>query len=212
LNSVLGFAKLLDRTKLNDTQSTYLSQVIGEGEMLNRLVSDLLDSAHLSTGKLTLKREPCDINVICAAVAEEHQPNVGPDVVLQLDRATGLPTLHCDPVRLRQALGNLVSNAVKHTQQGRIIIRTRQRGDVVQIAISDTGPGIAEEQLQLIFVPFVQLDAHSRGVGLGLDIALQLVRLHGGEIRVESTVGQGSTFTIELPVQSTPPDHDTSAN
>ncbi|MCD4684637.1 MAG: hypothetical protein K8S97_01700, partial [Anaerolineae bacterium] len=101
-----------------------------------------------------------------------------------------------------QALGNLVSNAVKHTQQGRITIRTRRHGDVVQIAINDTGPGILEDQLQLIFVPFVQLDAHSRGVGLGLDIALQLVRLHGGEIRAESIVGQGSTFTVELPVQS----------
>ncbi len=201
LNSVLGFAKLLRRTELDATQTTYLSQVIGEGEMLNRLVSDLLDSAHLSTGKLTLKREACDINAICAAVAEEHRPDLGSDVALQLDPGDHMPALHCDPVRLRQALGNLVSNAVKHTQQGRITIRTRRRGGVVQIAINDTGPGIPEDQLQLIFVPFVQLDAHSRGVGLGLDIALQLVRLHGGEIRVESIVGQGSTFTVELPEQ-----------
>lgn len=200
LNSMLGFAKLLRRTDLSGTQTTYLKQVIDEGEMLNRLVSDLLDSAHLATGKLTLKRETCDLNAICTAVADEHRPHVPPDVELVLDFAPDLSPLMCDAVRLRQALGNLVSNAVKHTQRGTITIRTRQRGESLLIAVQDTGPGIPEEQQQLIFVPFVQLDVHQRGVGLGLDIALQLVRLHGGDIVLESAAGEGCTFTIALPL------------
>ena len=199
LNSVLGFAKLLRRGQLTPTQQDYLNQVIDEGELLNRLVSDLLDSAHLSTGRVSLKREPCDLNAICRAVLDEHRPHVSPDVALHLDLAPDLVPVHGDPVRLRQVVGNLVSNAAKHTRQGEICVITRSRGDRVQVAVRDTGPGIPEEQQALIFVPFVQIDARSTGVGLGLDIALQLVRLHGGTIQLQSVVGQGSTFTVELP-------------
>ncbi len=202
LNSMLGFAKLLRRTELSGTQTAYLEQVIDEGEMLNRLVSDLLDSAHLATGKVTLKREACDLNALCAAVADEHRPHMPPPVELRLDLAPDLPPLVCDAMRLRQALGNLVSNAVKHTQQGAITIRTRPRGEVLLVAVQDTGPGIPEEQQQLIFVPFVQLDVHQRGVGLGLDIALQLVRLHGGDITLVSAAGEGCTFTVSLPLDA----------
>jgi signal transduction histidine kinase len=199
LNSVLGFAKLLRHTGLTDTQSAYLDQTIQEGELLNQLVSDLLDSAHLSTGKVSLKLEPCDINTICAAVADEHRPQVKPPVTLELDLAPDLPLVNGDSVRLRQVVGNLVSNAVKHTHQGSITIRSRQHGSSVLVAVVDTGPGIPDDQHELIFVPFVQVDSRSAGVGLGLDIALQLARLHGGDIHLESTVGQGSTFTLVLP-------------
>ncbi len=200
LNSVLGFAKMLRRADLPEPQSTYLHHIIEEGELLNRLVSDLLDSAHLSTGKLTLKLGPCDMNAICETVAQEHRPAIKPPVELRLDLAPDLPALQGDDMRLRQALGNLVVNAIKHTAQGSITISTRQHTSAIWIAVTDTGKGIPEERQKLIFVPFVQLDSHSAGVGLGLDIALQLIRLHGGDIHLQSTLGQGSTFTIELPV------------
>ncbi|NDJ75877.1 MAG: HAMP domain-containing histidine kinase [Chloroflexi bacterium] len=204
LNSVLGFAKLLRRTDLTDKQAGFLVHVVDEGEHLNRLVSDLLDSAHLSTGKLTLKRAPCDLNAICTTVADEHRPHVPPTVTLALDLTPELPPLDCDRMRVRQALGNLVSNAIKHTRTGTITIRTRQRGAALLASVTDTGPGIPEEQQKLIFVPFVQLDGpgteRRAGVGLGLDIALQLARLHGGNIHLESLPGQGSTFTLELPL------------
>jgi signal transduction histidine kinase len=159
----------------------------------------LLDSAHLSTGKLTLKLAPCDINAICESVADEHRPNVPPAITLTTALAPDLPSIQGDDMRLRQALGNLVANAIKHTQQGSITITSRQRGDTILIDVTDTGSGIPEDQQNLIFVPFIQLDSNSAGVGLGLDIALQLVRLHGGEIYLDSTPGQGSNFTIELP-------------
>lgn len=200
LNSVLGFAKLLHRTDLTEAQRRYLAQIIDESEQLNRLVSDLLDSAHLSTGKLTLNREPVDINALCTAVAEEHRPSLTAAVALTVDLSPEMPSIPADRVRLRQIVSNLVSNAVKYTAAGTITISTHQHDDRVHIAVSDTGRGISDEEKQLIFVPFVQLDSRRIGVGLGLDIALQLTRLHGGTLHVESAPGAGSTFTVELPL------------
>jgi signal transduction histidine kinase len=199
LNSVLGFARMLKKSELDETQSSYLNLIINEGDQLNRLVSDLLDSARLLSGKHELHLQACAINPICEAVAAEHLPVVKSGVALHIDLASDLPMINGDPVRLRQALGNLVSNAVKFTEQGEIVIRTYSHGKSICIAVTDTGPGIPDDQQKLIFVPFVRLDHKTPGVGLGLDIALQLVRLHGGDIRLYSVLGQGSTFTIELP-------------
>ncbi|MEM6281869.1 MAG: HAMP domain-containing sensor histidine kinase [Chloroflexota bacterium] len=199
LNSMLGFSKLLRRTELPAPQTAYLHHVIEEGEHLNKLVSDLLDSAHLSTGKLTLNVEPCDLNTICHAVVDEHRQSLQTSVVMVTDFASTMPPCMVDPMRIRQAVGNLVTNAVKHTSSGSITVRTRHNQDTVTIDVIDTGTGISEEAQRLIFVPFVQMDTRQAGVGLGLDIALQLVRLHGGDIHLESTPGKGSCFTIELP-------------
>ncbi len=201
LNSMLGFAKLLRRADLNDSHATYLRHVIDEGEQLNRLVSDLLDSAHLSTGKLTLHLTECDINAICTVVADEHRASIREGVALVTSLEPTLLPLHADPVRLRQLIGNLLANAAKHTEHGGITVRTYRHAATVCIDVADTGPGIDEEQQKLIFVPFVQLDSRRRGVGLGLDIALQLARLHGGDIHLSSTPGEGSTFTVELPLR-----------
>ena len=201
LNSILGFAKLLNRpqTTLDERQRAYLAQVVEEGEHLNRLVSDLLDSARLATGKISLQIDDCNVNALCTAIAEEHRPLVSGVVRLNTQLAADLPVIQADPVRLRQAIANLVANAVKYTERGEIAISTRMEGKLVAIAIRDTGIGISEEQKELVFVPFVQLNQRQIGVGLGLDIALQLVRLHGGDISLTSQPGQGSTFTIRLP-------------
>ncbi len=202
LNSVLGFAKLLKRSELNETQQDYLHQIIDESTQLNRLVSDLLDSAHLNTGKLTLKHDLCDLNAICRAVADEHRPSLAPEVSLRLELADKLPLFEGDAIRLRQIIANLVGNATKYTLRGQIVIKSIVRESSVLIEVVDTGIGIAPEQHSLVFVPFVQLDNRRVGVGLGLDIALQLARLHNGDIRLESTLGQGSTFTLELPLKN----------
>ena len=201
LNSILGFAKMLRRAELTPTQTGYLTQVIDEGEQLNRLVSDLLDSAQLSAGKLALKLDNCDVNAICQAVAEEIKSLLKPGLTLKVALNPDIPPIQADGLRLRQIVRNLVGNAAKYTNQGEISIRTAiaQHGSSILITVSDTGPGIAADQQALVFVPFVKLDGRSAGIGLGLDIAQQLARLHGGDIRLESTVGQGSTFTLEIP-------------
>lgn len=200
LSSVLGFAKLLRRAELTNTQQEYLHQIIEEGEQLNHLVSDLLDSAHLSTGKLTLSFKPCDVNGLCQTAAETYRPNLPASLALKVELAPSLPSLQADHVRLRQAVDNLLANAIKYTTQGEITLRTYRRNTHVCIEIQDTGIGIPENQQAMVFIPFVQLDSRHLGVGLGLDIALQIVRLHQGDIRLASIPGQGSTFTIELPL------------
>ena len=201
LNSVLGFAKMLRRGKnLNETQQGYMQQIVEEGEQLNDLVSDLLDSAHLATGKLTLTLAPCQVNEVCSAVVAEFRTLLKSSVTLKVEFTEGLPDVMADALRVQQIVRNLVANAVKYTPSGEIAIHTTQHGHIVQISVSDTGPGIPDEQQQLVFVPFVKLDNRSAGVGLGLDIAQQLARLHGGVIKLHSAVGQGSTFTLELPM------------
>lgn len=200
LNSMLGFSKLLRRAELSERHRHYLEQTIDEGEHLNRLVSDLLDSAHLNTGKLSLNRTPTNINALCEKIVEEHRQSVKPGVELRTALSPDAPLLNIDPMRMRQAVSNLVTNAAKHTDAGTITLRTRCHDASLLVDVEDTGVGISEEQQQLIFVPFVQLDSRRAGVGLGLDIASQLVRLHGGTIHLRSAVGQGSTFTIELPL------------
>lgn len=204
LNSVLGFAKMLRRGQnLTETQQGYMQQIVEEGEQLNHLVSDLLDSAHLATGKLTLTLAPCQLNEVCTAVANEIRTLIKPGVSLKVELADGLPTVMADSLRVGQIVRNLVANAVKYTPAGEIAIRTALHGATAQVSVSDTGSGIPDEQQQLVFVPFVKLDNRSAGVGLGLDIAQQLARLHGGVIKLHSTLGQGSTFTLELPLSRT---------
>ncbi|MEO8608416.1 MAG: HAMP domain-containing sensor histidine kinase [Chloroflexota bacterium] len=212
LNSIIGFAKLLRRGEFSETQTHYLQQIIDESGQLNNLVSDLLDSAHLSTGKLTLNLEACDVNSLCASVAQEQRPTLAQSISLNLDLAPNLPPIQADTLRLRQAVGNLMANAVKYTAQGSIALRTYQLDDAVCIEVQDTGIGIPESQHELVFIPFVQLDSRRTGVGLGLDIAAQIVRLHGGSIRLQSIPQQGSTFTVELPLKHTQKNSDASQN
>jgi signal transduction histidine kinase len=212
LNSISGFAKLLRRAEFSDTQNHYLQQIIDESGQLNHLIGDLLDSAQLATGKLTLNWESCDVNAVCTSVAEEHRPSLPQSVELKVELASSLPPIQADNIRLRQAVGNLLTNAVKYTSQGIISLRTSQQNGTITIEVQDTGIGIPEAQHDLVFIPFVQLDSRHAGVGLGLDIAAQIVRLHGGTICLHSTPQQGSTFTIELPINPSQKTFDTSQN
>jgi signal transduction histidine kinase len=143
------------------------------------------------------------VNAVCQSVADEQRPTVGQAIILSVDLASDLPLVQADKQRLRQAVSNLMANAVKYTNQGTITLRTRQRATMIVIEVQDTGMGIPESQQTLVFIPFVQLDGRRDGVGLGLDIAAQIVRLHGGIIRLQSSPQQGSIFTIELPLKVT---------
>ncbi|HLY26409.1 MAG TPA: HAMP domain-containing sensor histidine kinase [Aggregatilineales bacterium] len=200
LNSILGFAKLMRRADLPVPQSSYLQQIVEEGEQLNSLISDLLDSAQLSAGKLMLTPADCDVNEICNAIASEIHTLLKPGVTLGTNLLPDLPHLQADPLRLRQIVRNLVGNAAKYTAQGRISLSTRCQAGEIWIEVSDTGPGIPVDQQPQVFVPFLKLDGRSAGIGLGLDIALQLARLHGGDIRLSSIPGEGSTFSVLLPL------------
>lgn len=202
LNSVLGFAKLLRRSPMTPAQGGYVEQIVDEGEHLNRLIGDLLDNARLNIGVTALDQTRVQLNTICESAAEVARQTLSPEVKLQLALDANLPEINGDPVRLRQVITNLVSNAVKYTERGQITIRSTTHRDHIQIEVQDTGIGIPESQRHLVFVPFVRLTQDQPGIGLGLDIALQIVRLHGGEILVVSQPGIGSTFTVDLPINA----------
>jgi signal transduction histidine kinase/FixJ family two-component response regulator len=183
-----------------------VTSLLEEATLLQRLIDDLQDLALADAGKLRLHPEDTDAAELSRQVAAAHRARADEaGVTLTVDAPEPIE-VHSDPVRLRQALGNLVSNAVRHTPAGgsvRVGAR-RDDGDVV-LTVSDTGPGIAAEHLPNLFDRFYRVDeSRSRatgGSGLGLAITKQLIEAHGGSIDVISAVGEGSVFSIRLPAR-----------
>jgi signal transduction histidine kinase len=170
--------------------------------MLARLVDDLGTLAHSERGLMGLQREPTDLAVLihdaAGALASEAAAR---EVSLAVEDSAEFPLVDVDPLRIRQVLTNLVSNAIRHSKGGaQVSIRAERRPDRIVVSVTDTGPGIAPEDLPRIFDRF-QKGAGSQGSGLGLAIARNLVAAHGGEMSADSTPGRGTTvaFTIPLP-------------
>jgi PAS domain S-box-containing protein len=207
LNGILGYAQLLQLDKtLGERQIAGLNVIQQCGEQLLTLINDILDSAKIEANKLELYVTDIPLAEFLHALAEIISVKATEKRLdLICDLASDLPNwVRTDAKRLRQVLLNLLSNAVKYTDRGQVSLRvsfsppTRLRFDV-----QDTGIGISADQLEVIFQPFEQAgeaQRRLRGVGLGLAISRQYVRLMGGDIQVESRVGQGSTFWFELNV------------
>ncbi|WP_447957850.1 ATP-binding protein [Vreelandella sp. EE7] len=213
LNGIIGFCRLLSRSPLDTRQQEWLGQVHCACENLMVLVNDVLDFSKLEADQLTLEERELDI----ASVVDEAIGLNAPEAQRKELHLVGLayddiPTPLCgDPLRIQQVLNNLISNALKFTCEGEIIVRAsleRQEGQHVVLAISvtDTGIGLNDEQQQGLFDAFTQASpSHSReygGSGLGLSICRQLVQRMGGEIGVESAQGQGACFTFTLALQA----------
>ncbi|MFO0549271.1 MAG: HAMP domain-containing sensor histidine kinase [Polyangiaceae bacterium] len=206
LNAILGFTHVLesgvDGPLTQDTRES-LEVIRTSGEHLRTLIDDILDLSALETGELKLARRAVDVAGVAEEVVREaravarHKP-----LDLYLDAERGV-FANADKRRVRQILTNLVTNAVKFTPRGSVTVRIVQSGDGwVTIAVADTGYGIAESEREAIFEAYRQATStHARqgGAGLGLTTVKRLVELHGGDIRVESAVGRGSTFTFRLP-------------
>jgi PAS domain S-box-containing protein len=208
LNTVLGYARMLrreDKRMTGELRERALDALERNADLLNRLVSDVLDTSRLLTGKLRLALETCDLDQVVEEAVGTIAPSAdakGVSVRTHLDR--DIPVL-ADPVRLQQVIWNLLSNAVKFTPSGgTITVRARQQGGTVAISVEDSGIGIAEEHQPHVFQRFWQ--AHTgvsrefAGLGIGLALARHLVELHGGTISVESAgVRRGALFTVTLP-------------
>ncbi|AHH96544.1 sensor histidine kinase [Kutzneria albida] len=178
-----------------------VASLLEESILLQRLVDDLQDLALADAGKLRLHPEPVAVAELVEQVITAHRGQAeGRQVTAEVIDS---PEVVADPVRLRQVLGNLVGNAVRH---GDVTVRAEQVGEQVVISVRDTGPGIAPEDLPHVFDRFWRADrSRSRqtgGSGLGLAIVRNLVRLHGGTVTAESTLGEGATFTLRLPASS----------
>jgi signal transduction histidine kinase/DNA-binding NarL/FixJ family response regulator len=207
LTSILGFSSVLLKEvfgALNEKQVQYLENIYASGEHLLELINDLLDLSKIEAGREELILEELTVVEVCeACIVAMQQQVITKGLTLTLEVAPEL-TLRCDRRRLKQILLNLLSNAIKFTDEGFVSLQVVAEGDRLTFAVRDTGIGIDPAHLPELFQPFHQiqsgLDRKYQGTGLGLALARKLAQLHGGTITVTSAVGQGSCFTLELPI------------
>jgi signal transduction histidine kinase len=177
-----------------------------EASSLSRLVGDLQELTLADAGKLKMTMQPEDIShIIKETVAAIQAKAAGKELVVTTNLPVELPLVEIDALRIRQVLNNLLSNAIAYTGKGgKVTLTGRQQGDKVLISIEDTGEGIAQEHLPMIFERFFRVDKSrtraTGGSGLGLTIAKRIVEAHGGSIGVTSELGKGSTFTFSIPI------------
>lgn len=207
LNSIIGFSKVILNGidgPLTDLQRIDMTAIYTSGQHLLSLVNDILDFSKIEAGKMELHREKLDFKEIVAGVMAMAIALVeGKEIELIEEIESNLPPVYADRVRVRQVVLNLVSNAAKFTDKGFIALRALARDRELLISVSDTGIGIAEKDIPLIFEEFRQVDSsigrRAEGTGLGLPISKRLIEMHGGRLWVESSPGRGSTFYFTLP-------------
>ena len=210
LTSIRGYSKMLllaegiDQEKKLEFAETIHREAVRLGQMIN----DFLDLARLESGRTYMAQEPVNMSEVINETLAILQPQAAErQISIALQVPETLPPLIGDPVRLKQVMVNLVSNAVKYNRQGgRVDIEVQIREDELNVAVKDTGRGIAEEDLPHIFEKFYRVDdseqqeQQAKGTGLGLSIAKHIVEVHGGTISVQSVQGQGSAFAFALPL------------
>ena len=212
LNSIIGFAELLQSNpglKDDAKSNRYMSNILTSARSLLSIINELLDLAKIEAGKMELNIEKVVISDLCENLFNLVKP-IADKKTLEIDLAIpdALPLMETDPGKLQQVLYNLLSNAIKFTPEGgRITIRAQSAPpQQVRISVTDTGPGIPEDQQEAIFEKFRQVDGSTSrghgGAGLGLAIAKELISMLGGTIAVASEPQKGSTFSITLPLKA----------
>lgn len=218
LSSIMGFAEILDNQyfgELSEKQKEYTSGIQEAGERLVGLIDDILDLAGFEAGYMELSKEEIPVKDMLHSLHTLTQDWAGKHgLTTQLDCPTNIGKVQADPKRLKQALLNLIRNAIHHSPLGgkvTISAHKRSKDKCLEISVSDNGPGIAKADQVRIFEPFVRghdqaqqedgpTPRKSRGAGLGLSIVHNIMQLHGGEVRVDSAPGKGTIFTVSLPL------------
>jgi signal transduction histidine kinase/ActR/RegA family two-component response regulator len=206
LNGVLGMAQAMAGDELSERQRDRLSVVHRSGEALLAILNDVLDLSKIEAGKLELEHMEFELAEVARGAYSAFTAlanKKGLSFALDIERARG--RYLGDPTRLRQILYNLISNALKFTEQGEIRVTAVRKGEILEISVRDTGVGIACENLEKLFAKFDQLDSSTTrrfgGTGLGLAICRELAHLMAGDIAVESELGLGSKFTLRVPLE-----------
>ncbi|WP_422083195.1 hybrid sensor histidine kinase/response regulator [Ulvibacterium sp.] len=214
LNTIQGYAELMENTELTQKQEGYLKNITSSTGYVGSLVNDLLDFSKLEAGKLKIEKIPFIPAYLIQETAENLQALYAyKKLKLKLEIDASLQkTVLGDPFRLRQVLTNLIANAFKFTEEGHIEVKAHtfkegKENSIARISVTDTGIGIPKEKQGLIFKEFAQADTDTEkkfgGYGLGLTISKKLTELLNGSLSLESKVDQGSTFTLKLPLQTT---------
>ncbi|WP_019501558.1 DAHL domain-containing protein [Pseudanabaena sp. PCC 6802] len=205
LNVILGFTQLMTRnTTLTGQQQEYMDTINRSGEHLLRLINDVLEISKIEAGKIALNESSFDLYALMSWLQQMLRLKAeSKGLQLIFDLATDLPRCVCtDESKLSQILMNLLSNAIKFTQKGSVTLRASSpRSPILHFEIADTGPGIDATEIDAIFEPFVQTEIgrnSHEGTGLGLPISREFIRLMGGEIAVDSKLGQGTTFKFDI--------------
>lgn len=208
LNAILGFSSLIRQdSNLSTEQHDHLDIINRSGEHLLGLINDVLEIAKIEAGKIHLETHALDLHRMVRDVTDMMQLRAEQKGLrLKLEQSSEFPRyINSDEARLRQILVNLVGNAIKFTEEGSVTVRLgarRNKQPHLLIEVEDTGPGITSEGQKQLFKPFVQLTGGGvqKGTGLGLAITKQFAELLGGTIGIESRIGIGSTFRVELPI------------
>jgi PAS domain S-box-containing protein len=210
LNSIIGFSRVILKGidgPLTEMQQTDLTAIYNSGQHLLGLINDILDLSKIEAGKMELNFDEVDLKPIIKGVMSTAIGLVkDKPITLEQSVPEDLPSIWADGTRVRQVLLNLVSNATKFTESGKIMLAAEHDAEWVQLKVTDTGTGIPKENLETIFEEFTQVDGSTTrsvgGTGLGLPITRHFVEMHGGTITVESELGVGSTFRIRLPIHA----------
>ncbi len=212
LNAILGYTELILDSIYGETPEkmrSVLQRIESNGKHLLGLINDVLDLSKIEAGQLTLSLSEYSLKNVIQTVFSAVEPLAAEKrIAVEVDIASELPRGHGDERRLTQVLLNLVGNAIKFTDAGKVSIVGSSLNGAFNVAVRDTGPGISAADQAKLFQEFQQADnsitRKKGGTGLGLAISKRIIEMHGGRIWVESAVGQGSTFSFTIPVTVNP--------
>ena len=204
LNAIIGFSSLLHYVENEQEREQYISLINHNNQLLLKLINDVLDLSKIEAGHIELHSEWFNPAELIKESITEYERNVPAGVKLFARYPAAPGQIEHDPMRIKQILNNFISNALKNTVQGYIEVYYETDTDGIRISVSDTGCGIPPDKLGMIFERFEKVDSFAQGAGLGLSICKSIVEKMNGVITVDSTMGVGSTFTVELPCRTRP--------
>jgi two-component system sensor histidine kinase EvgS len=204
LNAIIGFSEMLKSGfDTKEEHDTAVNSILMSGKTMLQLVNDILDVGKLESGRMEIVPEPTDVAALLKDIVTSFSvTNQKKELEVRFRTVGDIPQLMVDPQRIRQIAFNLVGNAVKFTKEGFVELRAEFSGGVFTLAVEDTGCGISEADLKKLATPFVQVGAQKAkagGTGLGLSICRKLAKAMGGEMKISSVLGKGTTFAIVVP-------------
>ncbi|MBL4663343.1 MAG: response regulator, partial [Flavobacteriaceae bacterium] len=212
LNTILGYTELFSHTPLSEKQNNYTQQIASSAHFISKMADDLLDFSKLEAGKLLIEKVTFSLENLLHQIAKASKDlhiQKPVDLHLYVDENLSDKLFESDPLRIQQVVNNLISNAYKFTEKGRIqitanLLKTKGNTYKVEIAVTDSGIGVSKEKQHLIFKEFTQAEKDTfqkfGGSGLGLSISRKIAQLLGGSLKIESTLGEGSTFYFIVPL------------